>query len=292
MKISAIINTFNEEKKLPRCINSLKDFVDEIVVVDMNSSDRTIKVAEELGAKVFKHDYVGYVEPARNFALRQAQGDWILLIDADEEAPEALLKDLKAIVKENKVDYVNLPRKNLIFGKWIKHSRWWPDYNVRFFRKDKVEWNNKIHSIPMTQGRGMEIPAEEKYALVHHNYQTISQYLERNDRYSSVMATELVSEGYHFSSKDLIKRPFAEFISRYYAGQGFKDGLHGLVLAILQANTEFLTYLKVWEKEKFTDQDVDFFAKTTQQSINDLFHWQGKTSSLYQKIRLKLKKSI
>lgn len=292
MKISAVINTYNEERNLERCLASIASFVDEIVVVDMNSSDKTTEIAKEYKAKIYFHKYTGYVEPARNFALQKAQGDWIFLIDADEEAPGVLLTDLKAIIKENKVDYVNLPRKNLIFGKWIKHSRWWPDYNVRFFRKGKVEWDDKIHSIPITQGTGVEIPAEEKYALVHYNYQTISQYLGRSDRYTSVMATELVSGGYRFSPEDLIKRPCAEFLSRYYAGQGYKDGLHGLVLAILQANTEFLTYLKVWEKEKFTDKNVNFFIKTTHQSINDLFSWQGKTSSLCQKIRLKLKKSI
>jgi len=291
-KISVVINTYNEEKNLARCLESIKDFCDEVVVVDMYSTDNTVEIARKYGAKIYNHEHTGFVEPARNFALRQTQSDWILLIDADEEAPKLLLSELKSIAKKNEIDYVNLPRKNIIFGKWIKHSRWWPDYNVRFFKKGKVEWNDKIHSIPITYGKGREIPAEEKFAIIHHNFQTISQYLERSNRYSSIMAEELVKEGYHFSSQDLIKKPFAEFLSRYYAGRGYLDGLHGLVLAILQAITEFLVYLKVWEKEKFTDQQTDFFAKTSTQSIKDFFHWQATISRGWTKLYLKIKSKI
>src|SRR3989344_9344781 len=113
--ISVVINTWNEEKNLPRSIASIKDLASEIIVVDMESTDKTKEVAKKLGAKVFDHKYVGYVEPARNSALEYAKGPWILILDADEEIPDKLAKQLQKIAKEEKYDFYRLPRKNIIF---------------------------------------------------------------------------------------------------------------------------------------------------------------------------------
>lgn len=289
MKISVVVNTFNEEKNISRCLESVKNFANELIVVDMHSTDKTVEMAKKYGVKVFQHDYTRYVEPARNFALTKAGGDWILVIDADEELPLTLAEKLKGIAQENKVDYVEIPRKNIIFGKWIKHSFWWPDYNVRFFKKGMVIWGEKIHSRPMVHGKGSRLEAKEEQALIHYNYQTISQYLERNNRYSEIKAEELVKEDYHFSLQDLVKKPADEFLSRFFAGEGYKDGLHGLSLAILQSFVEFLIYLKVWEKEGFRQTEVKSFPKLFQKSLKDYFHWQAKKSSFFAKIRLKVK---
>ena len=143
-KISVVINTLNEEKNLPRALASVKKFADEIVVVDMKSDDKTVEIAKKAGAKVYEYKRVGYVEPARNFAIGKATGKWILIIDADERLPGSLVKKLKEIVKNPSANYYRLPRKNLIFGKWVKHSRWWPDYNIRFFQKEFVSWSEII----------------------------------------------------------------------------------------------------------------------------------------------------
>jgi (heptosyl)LPS beta-1,4-glucosyltransferase len=291
-KISVVINTHNEESNLKRCLQSIIDFADEIVVVDQNSSDKTVEIAKKFGAKIFKHPHTRIVEPARNFALSKASSDWIFIIDADEEASLELLARLKKIAQEGNADYVLIPRKNLIFGKWLRHSRWWPDYNIRFFKKGKVSWDEKIHSIPITLGEGEEIPAEENLALIHYNYTSVDQYLERNARYAQFRASQLIKEGYHFSVEDLIRKPVNEFLSRYFEGEGYKDGLHGLILAGLQSFSEFLVYLKIWEKEGFGHQEVSPSAPFFQQSINDFNFWQAKTSGLIQKIRLKIKSLI
>lgn len=134
-KISVVINTLNEEKNIALAIKSVREFADEVVVVDMHSEDKTCEVAESLGAKVFTFERKSYVEPARNFAISKASGDWVFILDADERATPQLLAKLKKIVKENQYDFVNIPRKNLIFGKWIRHSLWWPDYNIRFLER-------------------------------------------------------------------------------------------------------------------------------------------------------------
>lgn len=256
-KISVVINALNEEKNLPRVIASVKNFADEIIVIDMESSDATVSVAKRFGAKVFSHPQTGYVEPARNFAISKANGEWVLILDADETIPRTLQKKLLSIIGTSKNDYFRLPRKNLIFGKWIRHSRWWPDYNIRFFRRGHVSWNEVIHAVPMTKGRGTDLPAKEVFAIIHDNYPTLEIYLERMNRYTTIQSKLLVNGGYKFDWRDLIKKPLSEFLSRYFVGESYKDGIHGLALSALQAFSELALYLKVWQAEKFREQNPD-----------------------------------
>ena len=115
-KISVVINTLNEEKNLPRAIKSVKDWVYEVVVVDMHSDDSTVELARSLGARIFNHKKMGYVEPARNYAITKAKGDWILVLDADEEIPGRLASKLKALAQESEASYYAVPRKNIVFG--------------------------------------------------------------------------------------------------------------------------------------------------------------------------------
>lgn len=297
-KISVVINTWNEEENIKRCLESVK-WVDEIVVVDMESTDKTVEVAKKYGAKVFFHKYTGYVEPARNFALRCAQGKHILVLDVDEEIPATLAKKLQEIAKENKVDFVRIPRKNIIFGQWIKYSRWWPDYNVRFFRRGKVTWPERIHGIPEAEGKGRDLEAKEVNAIIHYHYQSISQYLERVNRYTDVQARELINSGYKFAWQDLFKKPSAEFLSRFFAGEGYKDGLHGLVLALLQTFSELIKYLKVWETKGFETQELSLsgFLSEIKKLGKELTYWvrtsllkeaKGTGNKFLLKIRQKL----
>ena len=276
-KISVVINTLNEEKNLPRALASIKDFADEIVVCDMRSDDKTIEIANKFGAKVFQHKRTGYVEPARNFAISKATGEWILILDADEEVSKSL--SLRKIVNNSKADYYRISRKNIIFGKWIKHSRWWPDYNIRLFKKGYVSWTEVIHSVPITTGKGLDLKATEDNAIIHHNYDSIEQFIERMNRYTTEHAKLLKKDGYRFVWLDLIKKPSSEFISRYFQGEGYKDGLHGLVLAILQGFSEFILYLKVWQKEKLNSQtlEVSEVINEIKNVESDLHYWQADT---------------
>ena len=297
-KISVVINTFNEEKNLPKALASVKGFADEIVVVDTMSEDKTVDIAKKAGARVYEHKRTGYVEPVRNFAIGKATGKWILIIDADEELPKGLAKKLKEIVKNPDANYYRLPRKNLIFGKWVKHSRWWPDYNIRFFQKEFVSWSEVIHSVPMTQGKGLDLSAKEDLAIIHNNYVSIEQYIERMNRYTSFQAKGLAKEGYKFSWKDVIAKPISEFLSRYFVGEGYKDGFHGLALALLQGFSELVLYLKVWQSEKFMEQEINIkeVVKTMKKQERDLHYWQADTllkngGGILQKIKRKFKLS-
>lgn len=289
-KISVVINTLNEEKNLPRAIKSVKDFASEIVVCDMFSEDNTREIAEKLGAKVFTHKKTNYVEPARNYALRQAQGDWILVLDADEEISESLAKELQGIAKEDLADYVCIPRKNIIFEKWISHSRWWPDYLIRFFKKGKVVWKDEIHSEPQGEGRKLLLAPEEDKTIIHYNYSSLDQYLERMFRYSKVQSEELVKSGYLFSYKDLIRKPTGEFLGRYFAGEGFKDGVHGLVLALLQSFSELVVYLRTWEKQGYKEEETKEVFKEMSDSTHEINWWVNiELKDLVRKILLKAK---
>ena len=275
---------------------SVKNLADEIVVVDMNSDDKTSEIAERLGAKVYTHKRTGYVEPARNFAISKASNEWVLILDADEEITPALADQIKRKIKSSRSDYYRIPRKNIIFGRFIKHSRWWPDMNIRLFKKGSVSWNEIIHTVPLTIGTGGNFPEKESLAIIHHNYDSIESYLERMNRYTTYNAKIKVDEGYKFSWKDIIVKPMGEFLSRYFYGQGYKDGLHGLALSFLQAFSELSVYLKVWQIEKFNEQDLklDEVISLFNEQEKDMHYWESNASisedgSLYNRIRRKLK---
>lgn len=295
-KISVVINTLNEEKNIKKAIKSVKEFADEIVVVDMESDDDTAKIAKKLGSKVYSHRRMGYVEPARNFAISKTKGDWILVLDADEETPKTLGSNLKEFIKNDKAHYYAIPRKNIIFNRWIQHSGWWPDYNVRFFKKGHVNWSEIIHSVPTTKGVGIDLPPEEDLAIIHHHYQSIEQFIMRLNRYTTVQAKELQKEKAKFKVSNIIKKPSEEFLSRYFAQEGYKDGVHGLVLALLQGVSELVVYAKLWELQKFKPKDVETkkvikYFKSNQEDAN---YWYADTlikngAGLPQKIKRKLK---
>lgn len=296
-KISVVINTRNEENNLLRALSSISWLADEIVVVDMESTDKTVSIAKKAGAKIYSHKPTGYVEPARNFAISKAIGDWILILDADEEIPKGLVQMLKQIIVDRgAADFYRLPRKNIIFGKWIRHSRWWPDYNIRFFKKGKVVWSEIIHSVPETHGTGLDLEATKDNAIIHYHYESIEQFINRLNNYTTQHAKLLIKDGYKFSWKDIITKPMAEFISRYFAGEGYKDGVHGLALAGLQSFSELVLYLKIWQAEKFKESVLNFneVVSVIRESEKDIHYWQADSlikegGGIIQRIKRKLK---
>lgn len=296
--ISAIVHTYNEEKNIDRCLTSCK-FADEIVLVDMHSRDKTIDIARDHQAKIYTHPYTGFVEPARNFGIEKAKGNYIVIVDADEEVPSFLAQYLVKAEKEGEHDFLRLPRKNLIFGKWIKHAGWWPDYQVRFFKKGKVSWIDKLHGVPITEGKGKNVEKDEKLAIVHHNYESINQYIERLNRYSLQAAKELYLDDEQFLPSKLFQKPAEEFVRRFFYLAGYKDGIYGLALSLLQSFSELAIYLKLWELEGFKEKEislseVDRFLKDEKKIKNHwLYHEKLKNeSSLVSKIALKLRRKL
>ena len=274
-KISVVINTLNEESNIERVIKSVS-WADEILICDMYSDDKTVEISKKMGARVIYHKRVSYVEPARNFAVSKSSNEWILVLDPDEEVTESLkVRLLEVSSKMKQIDYVRIPRKNLIFGRWMKASMWWPDLNIRFFKKGTVEWSNKIHRPPKTAGEGIDLESDEKWAIVHYHYASLTEYIERMIRYTKIQAEELEQEGYHFDWKDLIQKPLGEFLGRFFANRGFEDGLHGFVLSLLQAFSHLLIYLRLWEKEGFKSIDINLteLKDVRKKSGSEIDYW-------------------
>lgn len=254
--LSVVITVFNEAQNLPRVLASVRDLADEVVVVDTESTDNSAEIAKKLGCRVFSHPYIGIVEPVRNFSITKARGDWVLLLDADEEISPDLNSFIRQAISSTGADYYRIPRKNLIFGSWIKSHHWWPDYVYRLFRKGYVTWEDTIHGIPQTRGAGSDFPADEKHAIIHHHYTSISQYVNRLNRYTDFQLIALQKSKKIFVWTDLIIRPFQEFLIQYFTREGFKDGIHGLSLAGLQSFSELVLYLKFWQSLGFPKTSI------------------------------------
>lgn len=271
-KISAVLVVKNEEKNIEKCLSSIKAIVNEIVVVDDESTDSTKELAKKFTDKIFEYKSVGYVEPARNFALSKATGDWILVLDADEEISPVLGKVLRKIAQENVADFVKIPRKNYIFSKWIQHTGWWPDYQIRFFKTGKVKWDDSIHSVPEAHGKGITLDAVEENAIIHNNYQSVSQFVQKLDSYTSFQSSSLE----RFAQRALFREPEKEFTSRFFSQRGYKDGIHGFALSKLMSFYQLIVLLKVWEREGFKDEGENILGSAEKEFKNtqkDLAYW-------------------
>jgi glycosyltransferase involved in cell wall biosynthesis len=258
MPLTVVINTKNSAQTLERTLESVK-FADEIVVVDMHSGDDTVKVAQKYTDKIFEFDDVGYVEPARNFAINKATHEWILLVDADEEIPQKLRKLIESMCaaedQSSLPDCVYIPRKNIIFNKWIRRTGWWPDMVLRFFRKGHLEWSDELHAVPVTKGQVKELPHDEDLAIIHHNYQTVEQFITRLNRYTTIQAEEKNSQT--ISTAAIVHQFSDELLRRLFAQKGIDEGMHGVGLSFLQTFSETVRTLKVWENQGFGETDRD-----------------------------------
>jgi (heptosyl)LPS beta-1,4-glucosyltransferase len=273
--ISAVINIHNEANTLEKCLRSLQGFADEIIIIDMMSTDGGADIAKNFKAKVIPHRFVKYVEPVRNFALSKTSGKWVLILDPDEYLNTTLKKELLRITKRKDVDFVRIPRKNLVFGRWLRHSNMWPDYLIRFFKKGHVTWKKEIHSQPTTKGHGLNLLDSEKLAIRHQNYPSTISFLQRAIRYSGVQADELIASDYKLKTSDFLLKPIQEFNSRFFRGEGFKDGLHGLIFCLLQSFAICLIYIRLWEKTGSLDKPLakDSFVSATQETTYEFSHW-------------------
>jgi len=296
MSISVVLVVKNEEQHLARALRSAK-FADEIIVVDMMSSDKTVAIAKKFTNKVFTSpkDYA-YVEPARNFSLQKASGDWIFILDADEEITMTLAKRIKELTETESVQAYAVARKNLIFDKFIQYSAWWPDYQIRFFKQGRVTWTDQIHAQPIIDGQLEYLAATEELAIIHHNYQTVEDFVSRANRYTSLQAKERELKG-PVDSKKMIQAFSDEFLKRFFAEEGIKDGQHGLALALLQANYELLIQLKQWQAQQFPQKNQpQETVKLIRQAQKDLNYWLAdyelKRATGWQKMWLSLKRKL
>lgn len=276
LSLSVVINTKNAGATIQSALESVKD-ASEIIVVDMHSTDDTKKIARQFTSKIFDHPDTQYVEPARNFAIAKATGDWVLLLDADETVSASLFEKLPKIIeraeKENQV-CIYLPRKNFIFGSWVRHTGWWPDHLPRLFKKGAVVWPEKIHALPQVSGTSWYAPASEQYCIEHQNYASLDDYIERMSRYTTVAASDPLPTMV-FSGAESFTVFFSEFLRRFFLHEGYRDGVRGSALSLLQSTYQLLTYLKVWESKNHPEEkDVPAETVSALETITkDIRYW-------------------
>lgn len=253
VKLSVVISAFNEEDKIRDCLESIK-WADEIVFVDNSSTDKTAQIAKQYTSKIFTRPNNPMLNVNKNFGFSKATGEWILSLDADERVTPELAKEIKLVVSsQSSVVGYWIPRKNIIFGKWIEHTGWYPDYQLRLFKKGKGKFP-EVHVHEM-----IKVPGQTKKLanhIEHLNYQTISQFLYKlSNIYTPNEAQILIKNGYQFNWLDSIKMPAKEFINRFFAEKGYRDGLHGLVLSLLMAFYHLIIFVTIWERIGFKKVD-------------------------------------
>lgn len=286
IRISAVISAYNEEKKIARCLDSLK-WVDEIIFVDNSSTDSTVKIAQKYTQNIYsqKNDPAN-IDLQKNAAIDKASGDWVLLVDADEVVSPELEGEIKKI-EFNKLDEsiksFYIPRKNIIFGKWIEHTGWYPDRQIRLFKNGHGRYEKK-HYHEMIGVKGNTGNLNEH--IIHYNYETAGQFLYKHlFLYAPNEAKELVRRGFEFDWRGIIRMPMSEFLSRYFAREGYRDGFHGLVLSVLMAFYHAVIFLHIWERGKFNDQKgqnvLGGFEEEIKKSGKEIKYWlnTGKVNS-------------
>lgn len=261
---------------LQESLESYQNYVDEIIVANNHMTQEQLDFVRNTKAKIIEIQYVDYVELAREQMHKMAQSEYLLVVDPDETVTGGLIDELKKHAQE--YDYVRIPRKNIIFGRWIEHARWWPDYQLRFFKKGSVMWTTFLHSVPTTKGKGIDLVASEENAIVHHNYESVDHFVTKMIRYAKAEASEKKTTN-SYSILTAVHAALDEFVSRFYYAKGYKDGVHGLVLSFLQMFYPFFVYFYWWEKNKYIDDNAHI--KSTpyiffKNGLRAAIHWTKK----------------
>ena len=245
-KLSVTVITWNEEERLRLCLESAS-WADEIIVVDAESTDKTVQVAREFTDRIWVRPWPGFAVQ-KNFALEQAAGEWVLSLDADEQVTPELRREIEAVLHSGAgADGYAIPRKNIFWGAWIRHGRLHPDYQLRLFKRGSGRFVERaVHESMEVQGtvRRLQSP------LLHQSYRSLEEFLGRSNRYSTLAAEEWIRQGRRVGLADLVLRPLGRFLSMYLLHGGFLDGWRGFLLAGLYAHYVFLRTAKVWEARR------------------------------------------
>jgi len=293
--LSVVVNTMNSEKFLELALASAA-FADEIIIVDMHSTDATQKIAKKFTNKIFMFEDIGYVEPARNFAIEKATSDWILILDADEEISNGLQLKIKDILTEPTFDAYYIPRSNEVFGYEMRKTGWWPDHQLRLFKKGVVTWSDKIHSVPTVAGTSEYLQAMPEIAIKHHNYQSVSQFVDRMNRYTDIEANN--DSDVPMTTAMVITSFRDELLRRLFSHDGIQEGMHGVGLSFLQSFYQVLVILKKWEQRGFkqhsaTEKETLTALKEFQRSlVYWTYAYEIEHGSPIQKVIARIKRKI
>jgi glycosyltransferase involved in cell wall biosynthesis len=244
-KISATVITFNEEQNIAEALESLA-WADEIIVVDSESTDRTVEIARRFTDRIIVRPWPGYAAQ-KTFAAEQAVNDWIFNLDADERVSPELAAELLKLQQgsDPAVAGFEMPRRTNYLGRWIKHSGWYPDYKLRLYDRRVARWRGEfVHESVQADGRVERLKGE----ILHYTVRSASEHHLRLDRYTTLAAEEMRALGKSVSVGSLFFSPAAAFFKSYFLRLGILDGMPGFAIAKFAAHYAFLKNLKVWEK--------------------------------------------
>lgn len=249
-KISAFIIAFNEEDQIEACVRSVL-FCDEVLVIDSFSTDRTVQIAESLGARVVQRAWPGYREQ-KAFGLATSTHEWVLNLDADERVTPALQEEILGILRQQRRDnssaiagyYIN--RVVFYLGRWWRLGGWYPEYRMRFFRKSTVTWGGiDPHEKPIVDGRTAYLKGE----LEHYTYHNLDEQFQRLHSLSTLAAREDYKRGKRASLFKLMVNPVLRVLKFYVIKRGYREGRAGLIVAVAEGYYTFMKYAKLWEHE-------------------------------------------
>jgi glycosyltransferase involved in cell wall biosynthesis len=248
IQLSVVIITFNEEKNIRRCLESVKDFADEIVVVDSFSKDKTKEICDEYQVKFISHAFEGHIEQ-KNWAITQTSFPYILSLDADECPDEKLIKNIFSVKNNWEADGYSFNRCTNYCGKWIRHGAWYPDVKLRLWDSRIGRWTGENPHDRYELSSGAKIKHLEG-DLLHYSYYSVEEHILQGNKFSTIAAQAAFQKGKQSSFIGLIINPLWRFFRDYFFKLGFLDGWSGFIIAINTAHNTFLKYVKLHDLHK------------------------------------------
>jgi len=245
VQISGVIITYNEEEHIEKCLMSLTDVVDEILIVDSFSTDKTQGICEQFNVRFIQHKFEGYIEQ-KNYALSLATHDYILSLDGDEALSDTLKESILKVKQNWEHDGYYSNRMNNYCGQWIKHSDWYPDRKLRLFKKGSGEWKG-INPHDSYTLKTDKIKGNLNGDLLHWIYKDYKEHNIKVDKFSTIAAESYYKLGKKSSILKIIYRPIWAFFKAYFFRLGFLDGLNGFIICVQTYNVTFLKYIKLYQ---------------------------------------------
>lgn len=240
--LSAVIITHNAARQLEACLQSVA-FADEILVVDSGSTDETVTLAQQHGARILHQDWLGY-GPQKRFAAAAAANRWVLSLDADERVSDELRDAIQRELRAPRFPAYAMARRNRFMGRWLKHGEGYPDWSVRLFNREQANWTeDAIHEKVVVAGRVGRLAGD----LLHESEQGIADYLAKQNRYTTLQAEQLYARGKRAGFARLLLSPLLRFVKLYFLRLGFLDGVPGLVHIAIGCCNSFAKYAKLRE---------------------------------------------
>jgi glycosyltransferase involved in cell wall biosynthesis len=273
MGISVIVHTLNEESNIANCLESVK-WAEEILVIDMHSSDRTRDIAAAYTDRILLHPPMQFVEPARQFALEQVTNEWVLIVDADELVPRNLRDELLRIASDGRYDAADIPHRNFFFGHEMQGAEWGPLQNrhLRFFKKWVVKHSDQMHNFGSVDKTARIFRIDDPMcAFVHFNYLDVEHFFEKSGRYTTITAESQGPLAQIPSISTLMAESLREFYWRYFKRKGYKDGVQGFCLSLYMVTYRIVIMQKRLLMAKYkTTQPRQAIAQEYQQVADDI----------------------